>query len=84
MNAKEQAQEERRRLHVQAGQRYRHFKGGEYRVIETAVLESTGELLVVYHAFRDDTIWARPLSEWNAQVEVGPGESVKRFTLIPS
>ena len=42
-------------------------------MIETAVLEATGELIVIYHALKEETIWARPLSEWNAEVEVEPG-----------
>lgn len=81
-NLKEQAQEKRHRLDVQAGQRYRHFKGGEYFVIATAVLEATGELLVIYRALKDNTVWARPLTEWNTVIEVKPGNSKPRFALI--
>lgn len=63
------------------GSRWRHYKGGEYTVVCTAVDEQTLEPRVVYRA-TDGTIWDRRLSIFlglasNAET------SVLRFTPIP-
>lgn len=60
--------------------RYRHYKGGEYRVIGTARHSETGELLVVYRCLYDnDSLWVRPLAMFMETVVVA-GEEVPRFT----
>lgn len=56
--------------------RYKHYKGQIYQVIGTATHSETLEILVIYRS--SATIWARPYSMWNEEVEPG----VKRFTLI--
>ena len=61
---------------------YRHFKGGEYRVLFMARHSETEEWLVVYQAlYGEKGIWVRPASMWNEEVERG-GERRKRFTYI--
>ena len=61
---------------------YRHFKGGEYRVLFMARHSETEEWLVVYQAlYGEKGIWVRPASMWNEEVERG-GERQKRFTYI--
>ena len=61
---------------------YRHFKGGEYRVLFMARHSETEEWLVVYQAlYGENGIWVRPASMWNEEVERG-GERQKRFTYI--
>ena len=61
---------------------YRHFKGGEYRVLFMARHSETEEWLVVYQAlYGKKGIWVRPASMWNEEVERG-GERQKRFTYI--
>lgn len=62
-----------------AGQRFRHYKGGLYAVIEMATLEATYEPLVIYRAEKDGTVWARPLSQWLEEVEY-EGRTVTRFS----
>ncbi len=53
---------------IQPG-KYRHFKGGEYRVIGTARHSETMEELVVYQALYDDgSLWVRPAAMWLEQV----------------
>lgn len=62
--------------------RYRHFKGGEYRVLFTARHSETGEDMVVYQALYGEMgFWVRPAEMWLERVErldyAGP-----RFTYI--
>lgn len=46
--------------------RYRHFKGGEYQVLELARHSETGEQMVVYRAlYGDGGLWVRPAAMWN-------------------
>ncbi len=59
--------------------RYRHYKGGEYLVIDVARHSETEEWLVVYRTLygaRD--LWVRPLKMFTEQVTVD-GESIPRF-----
>ena len=62
--------------------RYRHYKGGEYRVVGTARHSETGELLVVYRCLYDnDSLWVRPLAMFMETVTVA-GLEVPRFERI--
>ena len=68
--------------------RYRHFKGGEYEVLDIARHSETDEPLVIYRALypcpdtpNGEGIWARPLSSWNAPAEV-EGKAVPRFAPV--
>lgn len=52
------------------GASYRHFKGGEYRILAIAKHSDTEEELVVYQSLLDENaIWARPLSAFLEHVE---------------
>ena len=60
--------------------KYRHFKGGEYRVFCMARHSETGEEMVVYQAlYGERGIWVRPASIWNETVE-RDGKTFQRFT----
>lgn len=49
---------------------YEHFKGARYEVIGTGRHSETEELLVFYRKLYDDySLWARPLTMFNEQVE---------------
>ena len=62
--------------------RYRHYKGGEYRVMGVAQHSETGEALVVYRPeYGDRELWVRPLSMFQESVET-PDGVVPRFALI--
>lgn len=62
--------------------RYRHFKGGEYQVLELARHSETGELMVVYRAqYGDGGLWVRPAAMWNETVQ-RDGYSGPRFILL--
>lgn len=62
--------------------KYRHFKGGEYRVFCMARHSETGEEMVIYQAlYGERGIWVRPASMWNETVE-RDGKTFRRFTYI--
>ncbi|MCB1708064.1 MAG: DUF1653 domain-containing protein [Halioglobus sp.] len=66
---------------VKAG-KYRHFKGGEYRVQGVARHSETGELLVVYTPlYGDGGLWVRPLSMFEEPVR-HDGRERPRFEYI--
>jgi hypothetical protein len=49
---------------------YRHFKGGEYELLNVARHSETEELLAVYRSVEDrETIWVRPLEMFTEIVE---------------
>lgn len=59
--------------------KYRHFKGNEYEVIDTALNSETLEEMVIYRAlYGDEKLWVRPASMWNEDVEFN-GKKIKRF-----
>ena len=50
--------------------KYRHFKGGEYRLIAVATHSETMEPMVVYQAlYAEQGLWVRPAAMWNEQVD---------------
>jgi hypothetical protein len=63
--------------------RYRHFKGGEYRLEAFARNSENGGLMVVYRAlYGDGELWVRPLSMWSEPVECDGATYAHRFTYI--
>ena len=61
---------------------YRHFKGGEYRVVGTARHSETLEPMVVYRAlYGEGGLWVRPAAMWNERVD-RDGYSGPRFQRI--
>ena len=62
--------------------RYRHFKGGEYRVLGTGQHSETGETVVIYQAlYGDFGTWVRPLAMFCEEIERN-GKCLQRFQLI--
>ena len=61
---------------------YRHYKGGEYRILNEAKNSETKEALVVYQDINDEKkIWARPKKMFLESVEI-EGEKKPRFEFI--
>lgn len=59
--------------------RYRHYKGGEYDVIDVARHSETEELMVVYRPlYGERELWVRPLSMFLESVELD-GKTIPRF-----
>jgi hypothetical protein len=63
---------------------YRHYKGGEYRIVGVAKHSETLEDLVVYEALYDNPLsklWVRPAAMFAEMVEVD-GKFVPRFQFL--
>jgi hypothetical protein len=61
---------------------YRHYKGGEYRVLGVARhSEDLAQELVVYVSSETGALWARPLAMFLEEVEHG-GRRVPRFAWV--
>lgn len=78
---KDDVQDRLKELPVKAGQKYRHFKGGEYEVVAIAIKEDTLETLVIYRSLRKGYIWARTFENWNETVTRN-NRQMKRFRRI--
>jgi len=62
--------------------KYKHFKGGEYKVIGIAKHSETLEYFVVYRAlYGKKDLWVRPLKMFLEKVTVN-GKKVNRFQKI--
>lgn len=61
---------------------YRHYKGRDYEVIDTAQHSETGEQLVVYRClYGDYGLWVRPLQMFLEFVTV-EGKRIPRFCYL--
>lgn len=60
------------------GGKYKHFKGGIYKVIAVGRHTERAETDIVY-SDSDGAVWIRPLSQFIGKVE---HETLDRFTLI--
>lgn len=62
------------------GDRYRHYKGGLYKIISIAEhTEFAGEILVVYEG--KSGVWCRPISMFNKKVLI-PAEGSQPEVLV--
>jgi hypothetical protein len=66
-------------MHAPAPGRYRHFKGGHYRVLTLALHTETQEQLVIYQSEQDGAVYARPVAMFMEWIE-HQGTVVSRFT----
>ena len=68
------------------GEKYQHYKGGQYEVICMCNHTDTNEPLVIYRSLSFGSQYARPFSEWYNVIDtrkIGNKEySVKRFEKI--
>jgi hypothetical protein len=53
----------------QPGEKYRHYKGGEYEVICMCNHTETNEILVIYRSLSFGGFHARPYIEWFEELE---------------
>jgi len=62
--------------------RWRHYKGGEYRLLGVAKHSETLEDMVVYQAlYGEGGLWVRPAGMWLEPVQTPQG-IITRFTYI--
>ena len=70
----------------QPGEKYQHYKGGQYEVICMCNHTDTNEPLVIYKSLSFGSQYARPFSEWHDEVGAlkfeGKELPVKRFEKI--
>lgn len=63
---------------------YKHYKGGEYHVLDIALHSETEEWLVVYRPlYGEKKLWVRPFKMFFEQVLVD-NQSIDRFKWIKS
>jgi len=69
-------------MSVEVGQKYRHFKGHEYKVIAVAKhSEDLSELVIYQDLSEPNKIWARPREMFEEMV-TKEGETFARFELM--
>lgn len=79
---KDEAQANLKKLSLEAGEKFTHYKrGGTYEIVTLAVKEDTLEPLVVYKSLERGTIWVRTYQNFTEEVNLN-GKEVKRFALI--
>ena len=67
---------------VAVGGTYRHYRGGLYKVLGVAILESNNDICVIYQAqYGKKLTFLRPVSEWCEDIEF-QRQTVKRFSQI--
>lgn len=56
-------------MEVKVGEKYRHYKGGEYVIVAIAKHSETGEKMVVYKAlYGNEQVWVRPYDMFTQKV----------------
>lgn len=60
---------------------YKHFKGGEYEVLFTALDSESKDELVIYRSIKDSKIWARSSKIFNEDAEL-EGKKIPRFIFM--
>lgn len=66
----------------QPGEKWQHYKGGQYEIICMCNHTETNEVLVIYRSLSFGGWHARPYSEWHEQVSTKLRLPVYRFTKI--
>ena len=52
----------------QPGEKWQHYKGGQYEIVCMCNHTDTNEVLVIYKSLSFGGFYARPYSEWHEQV----------------
>lgn len=63
------------------GQRYRHYKGGEYEIVATGFLEDSETPCVVYRSLEKGIVWVRTAKNFLESIEYN-GVKQARFTPV--
>jgi hypothetical protein len=59
----------------QPGEKWQHYKGGQYKIVCMCNHTDTDEVLVIYKSISFGGFHARPFSEWNDVI--GEDEQIK-------
>jgi len=60
---------------------YRHYKGGDYRVLGCAQHSETGEEVIVYESLHNKKLWVRPKTMFLEIINID-GKDIPRFKLV--
>ena len=63
------------------GSKYRHYKGGLYKVLHLSTHTETKEVLVNYQSIHFGSFYSRPLDSWNEPVINDLKQKIDRFKL---
>jgi hypothetical protein len=65
----------------QPGEKWQHYKGGQYEIVCMCNHTETNEVLVIYRSLSFGGFHARPYTEWHDEKEVigYPGNMTNRF-----
>jgi hypothetical protein len=66
------------------GEKWQHYKGGQYEIVCMCNHSETNEILVIYKSLSFGGFHARPFSEWYEEVDHHPNSffPIKRFEKI--
>lgn len=68
------------------GTRYRHHKGGMYRLVSWGQIEATGDQVVIYRSESDGKVWVRPRDEFygtvHGELPGGIATRISRFERV--
>ena len=65
------------------GEKWKHYKGGQYEIVCMCNHTDTNEVLVIYKSLSFGGFHARPFSEWHEQVGKSEmGFNIYRFVKI--
>jgi hypothetical protein len=54
------------------GEKWQHYKGGQYEIVAMCNHTDTDEVLVIYKSLSFGGFHARPFTEWNDEVRTNP------------
>lgn len=62
--------------------KYKHYKGGEYEVVDIVIHSETLENMVLYRQlYGDYKLWVRPIEMWNQIISI-EGIEKRRFEFV--
>ena len=61
------------------GEKWQHYKGGQYEIVAMCNHTETNEVLVIYRSLSFGGFHARPYSEWHDLIEKKGFKEVYRF-----
>jgi len=64
----------------QPGEKWQHYKGGQYEIVCMCNHTDTNEVLVIYKSLSFGGFHARPYSEWHDTIKVDSGPNGERYT----
>jgi len=64
------------------GDRFEHYKGGQYEIVETGFLEDTEAPCVIYRSLTKNITWVRTAKDFFETIEY-EGKRLPRFTKLP-